>query len=79
MKKSYNKPDIMFDNFTMSERVANCEVKANFLTGICGVEMAPDLIIFTNGVAKCNVFYKDEELNGLCYHVPYDMNNVFGS
>ena len=80
MKKRYEKPDIMFDNFTMSESVARCEEKANFARGVCGVEMGPNWIMFTDELgSSCNFIQKDLEYNGLCYHVPYDSNNVFNS
>ena len=79
MKKRYEKPDIMFDNFTMSESVARCEEKANFARGVCGVEMVPGWIMFTDEVGSCTFKQKDLEFNGLCYHVPMDSNNVFNS
>jgi hypothetical protein len=79
MKKRYEKPDIMFDNFTMSESVARCEEKANFARGVCGVEMGPGWIVFTNEVGSCIIKQKDLEFNSLCYHAPIDSNNVFNS
>ena len=79
MKKRYEKPDIMFDNFTMSESVARCEEKANFARGVCSLEMGPGYFMFTDDVNSCNFKQKDLEFNGLCYHVPMDSNNVFNS
>lgn len=79
MKKRYEKPDIMFDNFAMSVSVASCEEKANFARGVCGVEMGPGSYIFTGNVGSCNIIQNDMEFNGLCYHVPTDSNNVFNS
>ncbi len=79
MKKRYEKPDIMFDNFTMSESVARCEEKANFARGVCAVETGPFTYMFTDEVNSCNFKQKDLEFNSLCYHVPMDSNNVFNS
>jgi hypothetical protein len=79
MKKQYVKPDIYFDNFTLAVSVASCAVKATSTENICGVELAPDLIVFTSDVGMCNITQSDGEYNGLCYHVPLDANNVFGS
>jgi hypothetical protein len=79
MKKHYEKPDIMFDNFTMSESVANCEVRSNFGQGTCGVEMTESLTMFTNTVDVCNIKYQDGEYDRLCYDVPMDSYNVFRS
>ena len=79
MKKQYAKPDIVFDNFAMAESVASCEVKAGFSEGVCGVELTADLMVFTGDVGACNVTYMDGTFDGLCYHVPLDAHNVFGS
>ena len=81
MKKTYSKPDILFDNFTMTTSIAACEVEATFSRGVCGVEMTNSMTIFTDAVNGCNwkVEDADASFDFLCYHVPSDNNNVFGS
>lgn len=79
MKKIYSKPDVIFESFTMSTSISSCDVKAGFYSGECGVQMTPTMFIFTIEASGCNMKDKDGEYNGLCYHVPIDGNQVFGS
>ena len=79
MKKQYAKPDIAFDDFAMAVSVASCEVEASFSKGVCGVELASGMTLFTGDEGFCTMIYKDGEFDGLCYHVPLDTHNVFGS
>ena len=50
MKKTYSKPDILFDSFAMAESIASCEVKANFQSGTCGVVMTEAGATYPYGV-----------------------------
>lgn len=79
MKKIYSKPDILFDSFAMADSIASCEVQANFQSGTCGVVLTEAMTLFTQSVADCNWQFKDEEYDGLCYHVPFGAYNVFNS
>lgn len=79
MKKRYAKPDILFDSFSMCTSIASCEVTAAFQSGGCGVEMAVGITMFTEAVNDCNWKQEDREYDGLCYHVPLEAYNVFGS
>jgi hypothetical protein len=60
---------------------AACEVKATFDKGICGVEMTETYTVFTDEIYGCNWKSEDNSANFdfLCYHVPSDNYNVFGS
>lgn len=82
MKKSYkvySKPDIIFEDFAMTTSISSCDVKAGFYSGDCGVQLTPFIFVFTEDANGCNAKYKDGEYNSICYHVPYDGNQVFGS
>lgn len=80
MKKAYSRPDILFDSFSMCSAIAStCEASANFARDVCGVEMTPSISLFLEGVTGCSWIVKEEEYDGLCYHVPFDTNNVFNS
>lgn len=82
MKKVYSKPYIVFDSFTLSTSIAGgCERKTN-LQGpdACGVKWGHS-IIFTNALYGCKSVVADnsDKYDGLCYHNPYESNNVFNS
>lgn len=76
MKKIYGKPDIYFDNFSMSTAIAgDCSVVTNTAGGgECGLPYTDTIIIFTSTVDQCNFKVGnntvDAEWNGICYHVP---------
>lgn len=82
MKKQYSKPDILFESFTLSTSIAgSCEtVLDNPSANQCGIKMGFKTY-FTESVAGCSTDVIDGsgDLNGLCYHVPFDTNNVFNS
>ena len=83
MKKVYNKPEIMFEDFTLSTSIAGgCEIRTNTPSeGACGYpyEGGNGQTLFTNGVTDCQIKIDDDPTNGFCYHVPVDSNNIFNS
>lgn len=79
MKKTYTKPDIAFERFSLCSSIASCAVKIEgALGGTCGVEM-DDVFIFTEGVMGCHLAVPDDGSNGVCYDVPFGNNNLFNS
>lgn len=88
MKKTYSKPDIFFEDFSLSTNIAaGCEEKPFNLTDDCGVKWGKK-IIFTENMTGCTSKVVqgsvtdnmvDKENNGLCYHNPSDNYNVFMS
>ena len=68
MKKTYSKPEIVFESFTMSTNVAaNCEVvdphdPRLYFTGVG--------YAFTKGCEVSVSEGGDGEFNGICYHIP---------
>ena len=81
MKKVYTKPEIMFDNFSLTTNIASvCEVKIEGPTqGTCGLRWGATTI-FVEKASGCAKQVKDGEgYNGLCYHVPNQAYNVFNS
>lgn len=83
MKKTYVKPDILFESFSMSESIAlNCEVIVPGPTqDKCGYayEGGGGATIFIDATTGCTVPTPDSESNGFCYHVPIESNNLFNS
>ncbi len=88
MKRVYNKPEIMFEDFSLSTNIANgCEFEASFSKGTCAAkveEMGLTWNVFFSDIAACTTTAPgkeedDNEFNGICYHVPVDTSNVFSS
>ena len=82
MKRTYTKPEIVFEDFTLSTNIAaGCEVKIDTQAqGNCGYEFG-GMVLFLNGIAGCSDEIEDDgsRFNGLCYHNPTDLNNLFNS
>ena len=83
MKRGYIKPDITFESFSLSTSIATgCEVKLNGpVSNGCGYEIDGGFYMFLTNIAACDVKVNDgsDLANGMCYHVPYDTNNIFDS
>ena len=82
MKKTYSKPQIMFESFSMSTNIAaGCEKTFGLYSrGDCGIPTnVPGMTIF-NLDGGCTVAGGEEaKYNGLCYHVPLESDNLFNS
>jgi len=81
LKKQYIKPDVVFEDFSLSTTIANgCETNiTNATKGVCGVDFG-GWFVFVSGVNECITQIEDGSMfDGLCYHVPNADNNVFGS
>ena len=87
MKKVYSKPEIMFEDFSVSVNVASgCEAKTNLLTqNTCGIDFS-GVVVFMEGMSGCSGIQVppqneagDGEWNGVCYHTFLDDKNVFAS
>lgn len=81
MKKTYSKPDIAFESFSLCTGIAStCEVKTYHPSnGVCGYKFG-GLFIFTDEIKGCTTkIVEGEEYDGLCYHNPSEDNNLFNS
>lgn len=82
MKKSYSQPDILFEGFSLCSSIAaGCAKKIGTMyNGECGAPYG-DKFVFTQEVNGCKIKVEDGSpiFNGLCYHVPIDMNALFNS
>lgn len=88
MKKNYVKPEIMFEDFSLSNSIAaGCEYEANSAQDMCGYKLMSGQIVFTGDIGGCdyteNVYpstngYYYQAANKICYHVP-DAQNLFNS
>lgn len=81
MKRQYSKPDILFEDFSLSTAISGtCEVKTNTPSKeSCGYDVE-GTTVFLTGINGCVFPIEDGSVNdGLCYHVPVDTNNLFNS
>ena len=83
MRKTYSKPEVMFENFAMSINIAvGCEgpqvgpVKDTcYVVGTGGVKMFDsDMVNVCDYVPS-----PGDPYDGYCYHVPTESNNLFNS
>lgn len=90
MKKKYEKPIVLIEDYSMSEICASspCEEKLNFADGnSCHSWMSFDITddegiyigtgyVFNSGNSDCNAGFMDQlgEFNGICYHGPENRN-----
>lgn len=81
MKKTYTKPEIMFEDFKLSTNIAaGCETKTSTPSlDQCGYAVPGVGVIFIQGVNGCTKKIESGEFNGLCYHNPTELNNLFNS
>ncbi|MBQ3215765.1 MAG: hypothetical protein IJB11_06585 [Oscillospiraceae bacterium] len=84
MNKTYTKPDIMFEDFSLTSSIAsNCAIKTSTShQWSCHVQIGI-MKVFTSQVIGCKqdgcTIIDSGEFNGLCYHVPYNDRNLFMS
>lgn len=87
MRKTYTKPEIMFEGFAMSTSIAaGCEVITNSTYGICHISTR-DGNLFTMGAdSTCDTApqtadgtFSSNGYDNLCYHIPQPSANVFNS
>lgn len=80
MRRKYTKPEIMFEDFSLSTNIAaGCEVRTNMPTdNNCGIYLGE--YVFAEGMTGCDTKISlNEAYNGICYHAPYETKNLFAS
>lgn len=84
MKKTYSKPEIVFESFSLSQSIAaGCDVKTNTpAQGQCGLDFG-GLMLFLDSMSGCPDIPVtseggDGEYNNICYHTVYG-DNLFNS
>lgn len=81
--KKYVKPDLVYENFELSQSIANCSAALNHTEDSCTLDSseAPGLFlgsgetVFTEG----NCTYTKEILEDYCYWTGGSSNNIFTS
>lgn len=85
MKKTYVKPQIMFESFALSTNIAgDCEVKTwTPNSGTCAYEVDMGAFgkrnVFLDEIAACTTVPADGMYDNFCYHVPTEAYNLFNS
>ena len=82
MKKVYEKPEIMYEDFSLSTSIAvGCEVDTPLPTyeENCGYPIRGGVVFMTGTDCTHPPQTEDGEDNGFCYHVPVESNNLFNS
>ena len=81
MKKTYSKPEILFESFALSTSIAaGCEgIVGAPNVDECGVITSSGDTIFIAGVCDLAIPDDGSFKDGFCYHVPTSYNNLFNS
>ena len=83
MKKTYSKPDIAFESFSLCVNIAatNCaKIVQTFADGHCGLNFGGRWLFMTNvDGCQCKIEDGSPIANYLCYHIPTDGMTVFNS
>lgn len=88
MRKAYSKPEIMFEDFSLTTNIAaGCELKSNSAMYQCQYEVGrgsnkKNVFILDYGCTYTEVTIENDgtpSYNGICYHVPIESNNLFNS
>ena len=88
MKKTYVKPEILFEDFALSTNIAgDCASPTNTaLRGECGLEATgvPGGFVFVTGMTGCSFGVDgldggDGQFGNLCYHIPVNQAAIFNS
>ena len=82
MKKTYEKPQVLFESFELSTNIsAGCEKPTNLPSqNQCGLDFS-GLMVFMTGMTGCENIQvgENDDFNGICYHAPNPENNLFTS
>ena len=82
MKKTYCKPQIIFEDFELTANIANgCRHSAGHNRTSCGYTVPGIGKLFTGSVTigSCNIQVYTDGAYGLCYHLPMERNSVYAS
>lgn len=83
MKRIYNKPQIVFESFQLTESIAAAcaDPTGTPTAGTCGVSFGKLVLFWSSMEGICNypVEEETESWNGICYHVPTDDTRMFNS
>lgn len=86
MKKVYEKPIVIFENFSLATSIASdCnQISDTQSRNQCGFDFSGVLVFMSDMDMACKDIQVENNggdgyWNGICYHVPADNNNLFNS
>ena len=82
MKKKYEKPIFVFEDFSLNTSIAgDCGLKTDTPSrGECAYILRSGHHVFFSSMADiCTKVEDDGDYNGICYHVPLEASNLFNS
>lgn len=85
MKREYRKPEIMFEDFTLSTNIAgDCEKKTNTPSKMqCAYTVTDEFgdvsNLFLSGIAACDTPQASGQYDGFCYDIPIEAYTLFNS
>lgn len=87
MKRTYERPDIFFEEFSLSCSIAGtCDkIVGNPAQGTCALLGSGGVAVFTDTISACDFTPEgmgqpgDDKWDGFCYHVPTEAFNLFNS
>ena len=85
MKKTYSKPMIVFEDFSLSTSItANCDIRINNSSeNVCAYITRTGNEVFTDKVTGCDYKAVDgspaDNYDSICYHIPTETTDLFNS
>lgn len=80
MKKTYVKPQIVFDSFELSQSIAaGCRFLSNHEYGACALDPGDGVPTIFADSSICDYIKIPGEYNEFCHHNPDDQHSVFSS
>lgn len=84
MKKTYIKPEILFEDFSLNNSITTgCEKIATATMDECPYTVETDYgsvnVFLDTMIGICDTREQDGDYKGICYHVPTSADNVFTS
>ncbi len=85
MKKTYCKPEIMFESFELSANIArSCGAEAGTANqgdwDVCGIQIGSgDFFLFMNNNCSSQQWSVAGQYDTYCYHGPTDLHGFFSS
>ncbi len=79
MKRAYSKPEIAFEDFSLSTNIASCNTPGNQAENVCGYFWPGIGYVFSEDISGCQKKVDNGDWNGICYHVPTGDKNLFNS
>lgn len=81
MKKTYVKPNAIFESFELSSSIAaGCEHKTNHALYVCTYQITGGRNVFVSDETNCHdITAPGGDYGAVCYQVPSESSNLFTS